>query len=443
MVYAIVDIETTGGFASGNGITEIAIVLHNGQSIEGVYQTLIYPGRPIPRYITALTGITDAMVADAPRFEAVADKIHRLLKDRIFVAHNVNFDYSFVSAGLEDCGYQLNLKKLCTVRLARKIFPGLPSYSLGNICRSLEISLENRHRAGGDALATACLFERLLKSDCNGALTGMIRGKNADQYLPPHLPREQVDALPGLPGVYYFENQKKEVVYVGKAINLAKRVKSHFSNNDGNKRKQDLLRQVYHIRFRVCSSELMSLILESQEIRKIWPVFNRSQKKFHPKYGLYTFTDNKGFLQLVIDTRKKHLPAIYTFNALHEGQAYCRKLKENLGMDKVTDGNVSSPLPPQLYNEKLNQAISSFQRDLPSFVLMENEQVLEEGRSAYVMEKGIFYGMGCIKEPGKLPETLEEWKQLVNPCADNDYIRGLLYQYAEKDTFTRINFQVP
>jgi DNA polymerase-3 subunit epsilon len=442
-VYAIVDIETTGGFASANGITEIAIVLHDGKAVEGTYQTLIHPGRPIPRYITALTGINDEMVADAPKFEAVADKIYRLLKDRIFVAHNVNFDYSFVRAGLEDCGYLLNIRKLCTVRLARKIFPGLPSYSLGNLCRSLDIVLENRHRAGGDALATARLFDRLLESDQANVFAGMIRGKNADQYLPPHLPREQVDAIPGLPGVYYFENQQKEVVYVGKAINLAKRVKSHFSNNDGNKRKQDLLRQVHHIRFRLCSSELMALILESQEIRKIWPQFNRSQKKYHHKYGLYTYTDAKGYLQLVIDTRKLHLPAIYTFNALHEGQAYCRKLKENLGMNNINPETESSSLPAAVYNERLLQAIRLFQNNLPSFVLLENDQVLEEGRSAYVMDKGMFYGMGNIKEPGKLPETIEEWKQLINPCADNDYIRGLLIQYAEKNTFTRINFQVP
>lgn len=439
-MYAIVDIETTGGFATNNGITEIAIVLHNGQSVEGIYETLIHPGRPIPRYITALTGIHDQLVADAPRFELIADKVYQLLKDRIFVAHNVNFDYSFLKANLDHCGYSWNVRKLCTVRLARKIFPGLPSYSLGNLCRSLAIGLENRHRAGGDAMATAALFTRLMEADSDGTVNKMLRGKNADQYLPPHVPREQIEALPGLPGVYYFENQKKEVVYVGKAINLSKRVRSHFSNNDGNKRKQELLRQVYHIRFQVCSSELMALILESQEIRKIWPLFNRSQKKYHHRFGLYTYTDTRGYLQLVIDTRRLHLPAIHTFNALQEGQGYIRRLKQNLHEYGAFSEMV--PAPVEEYNQKLQEVIRSFQEELPSFVLLENKQLLEDGRQAYLMERGKFYGMGNIKEPGNGPESLDAWKQLIQPSSDNDYIRGLLYQYAAKKDYTRINFQV-
>lgn len=441
-VYAIVDIETTGGFASSNGITEIAIVLHNGESVEGLYETLIHPGRPIPRYITALTGINDDLVANAPRFDMVADKIHQLLKDRIFVAHNVNFDYSFVKANLEHCGYDWNVRKLCTVRLARKIFPGLPSYSLGNLCRSLNISLENRHRAGGDALATARLFDRLLEADQRGELTNMLRSRNPDQYLPPHVPREELESLPGLPGVYYFENQKKEVVYVGKAINLSKRVRSHFSNNNSNKRKQELLRQVYHIRYQVCSSELMALILESQEIRKLWPVFNRSQKKYHHKYGLYTYTDARGYLQLVIDIRKLHLPAIHTFNAMQEGHGYIRRLKQSLNSEENDTAMHAVKPSPDVHNEKLQQLIQAFQEELPSFVLIENKTGPENTRPVYIIEKGRFYGMGYIKEPGNWPQTMEAWKFLVPSSADNDYIRGLIYQYAAKKDFTRINFQV-
>ena len=134
-MYAIVDIETTGGYAAANGITEIAVYIHNGERVVKRFETLINPNRIIPHFITGLTGIDNAMVADAPLFDEVADTLFELLNDKIFIAHNVNFDYSFLKHHLKESGYELTAKKLCTVRLSKKVFPNLPSYSLGNLCR--------------------------------------------------------------------------------------------------------------------------------------------------------------------------------------------------------------------------------------------------------------------------------------------------------------------
>src|ERR1700753_3545352 len=167
-MYAIVDIETTGGHASANGITEIAICIHNGKKVIERYSTLVNPKREIPIYISALTGITNEMVAGAPPFEDVAADIYHMLHGKIFIAHNVNFDYSFVRYHLAQAGYELQSNKLCTVRLGRKILPGLPSYSLGKLCHHLGIENESRHRAMGDADATAKLFSILLESDSGG-----------------------------------------------------------------------------------------------------------------------------------------------------------------------------------------------------------------------------------------------------------------------------------
>ena len=164
-MYAIVDIETTGSYAAANGITEISIFIFDGDKVIDKFESLVNPGQPIPYYIQSMTGITDAMVADAPSFEAVAEQVHRVLEDKVFVAHNVNFDYSFVKAQLEGCGLPLNTKKLCTIRLSRKIFPGFPSYSLGNLCHSLGVQIQDRHRAGGDAAATVEVFKLLLQND--------------------------------------------------------------------------------------------------------------------------------------------------------------------------------------------------------------------------------------------------------------------------------------
>ena len=180
--YAIVDIETTGGNAKYSRITEIAIIIFDGKEVIDRWESLINPQKEIPLPIFALTGINNEMVRDAPIFDDVAEKILEMLTDRIFVAHNVNFDYSFVRHQLEESGFQWTARKLCTVRATRKIKPGLSSYSLGNLCRSLDIKLINQHRAGGDAAATAILLSKLFEWDSEGELSKMI--KNTETPTP-------------------------------------------------------------------------------------------------------------------------------------------------------------------------------------------------------------------------------------------------------------------
>jgi DNA polymerase-3 subunit epsilon len=155
MEFAIVDIETTGGMPSTHGITEIAIVIHNGIEVIGKYSTLVNPMQKIPPFIVGMTGISDEMVASAPLFEEVAPQIYNLLNGRVFVAHNVSFDYSFVHFHMDRAGFKWSAPKLCTIKLSRKVFPGLAKYGLGSLTRDLGIRIEGRHRAWGDAQATA------------------------------------------------------------------------------------------------------------------------------------------------------------------------------------------------------------------------------------------------------------------------------------------------
>ncbi len=176
-MFAIVDIETTGGQVGANNITEIAIVLYNGTEIEGKFATLVNPCMPIQKFVQSLTGITDEMVATAPKFNQLAPNIYNLLKDRVFVAHNVSFDYPIVGQELAQCGFNLNTHKLCTIKLAKKIFPGLPKYGLGTLCKELNIILKGHHRASDDALATAELFSMLIRHDRNGELQRMLKKK--------------------------------------------------------------------------------------------------------------------------------------------------------------------------------------------------------------------------------------------------------------------------
>lgn len=435
-MYAIVDIETTGGHATAHGITEIAIVLHNGDEVEGKFHTLINPGVPIPRHISVLTGITNEMVYDAPRFEQVASRIYHLLQQRIFVAHNVNFDYSFIKHHLNEAGYEWNAKKLCTVRMSRKVFPGFASYSLGNICRDLKITITGRHRAMGDTMATVQLFEMVLRNDNANIVAGMLKGRNKEQYLPPYLPAPDIEQLPHAPGVYYFYNQKKKIVYVGKASNLQQRVRSHFANNDGSKRKQEFLRNIHSVSYKTCSSELAALILESTEIRRLWPQYNRSQKKYHHQYGLYTYEDQNGYLRLFIEKKRKHLAPVYSFNLLHEGQVILKKMIDEFGLNEalcfVNKKQEIIQENSANYNEKVRKAIATLRRQLPTFLITDSESEQAENAHYFLMERGCFIGMGELPKTLVAAENIETIKTTITSYPDNDYVRGLIYQFAEK-----------
>lgn len=161
-MYAIIDIETTGNTYKTGKITEIAIFIHDGFGIVDSFTSLINPECYISPFITRLTGIDNEMVRNAPRFYEVAKKVVELTEDKIFVAHNVNFDYKFIKEEFSQLGYNYERPTLCTVRMGRKYIPGHRSYSLGNLCGELGIAIKGRHRAAGDALATVKLFEMIL-----------------------------------------------------------------------------------------------------------------------------------------------------------------------------------------------------------------------------------------------------------------------------------------
>lgn len=447
-MYAIVDIETTGGHAAGNDITEIAIVLHDGEKIVQRFESLVKPDRSIPYYIQSLTGISNEMVAGAPRFEELAGPIHEMLKDHVFIAHNVNFDYSFVKHHLSAAGYELDTQKLCTVRLSRKVFPGLPSYSLGNLCRQFGIGNQQRHRAGGDADATVKLFEHLLQNDAAQHISQFVRKKSSEQSLPPHLSKEVVERLPYTPGVYYFHDIKGKVVYVGKAKNLKFRVRSHFTHNGAGRQRQDFLRNIHDITFEETGTELMAFILESVEIRRLWPEFNRSQKKFTPSFGLYRYEDRNGYIRLCIEKQKKHLQPLYTFNLLIEGHRLMRKMMEAwhlcpklcfvqtdnsacVGIDgHPCNGACEQKEPVEIYNARVEEAIAYLEQLLPSFAVVGEGKNRGE-QSCILMEKGRFYGMGYLPEETAISD-IDSLKDQLTRYSENDYIRGLVYQYVDR-----------
>jgi DNA polymerase III subunit epsilon len=451
-MYAIVDIETTGGYAGANGITEVAIRIHDGNSIIHRYETLINPGIPIPIYIRALTGISNEMVEKAPVFKEVASEIYSLLQDKIFVAHNVNFDYSFLRHHLTMAGFDLQAKKLCTVRLGRKIFPGLPSYSLGKFCRHLNVTIENRHRAGGDAEATALLFSLMLQNDINGHIKDSLNRNSKEQVLPPNLPKSYIDALPSCPGVYYFKDEKGKPIYVGKAKDLRKRVFSHFSGNNAGRQRQEFLRNIYSIAFEPCGTELMAFILEAAEIRRLWPANNRALKRFEQAYGLYHFEDQQGFIRLAIDKKRRYSSPLHSFNNLLEGHSLllnlikefklCPKLcfiqTNNEPCSGDCSGACKGKLDTFVYNERVLQSINYLKTSLPSFGFVDQGRS-ENEYSFILMEKGNFYGMGYVDTDQPLND-LELVKSQLQQYPCNDYIRNLVLNYTSNHPERIISF---
>lgn len=463
-MYAIVDIETTGGYATNNAITEVAIVLHDGIRELKRYETLVNPGMPIPRYVQALTGINDEMVSDAPYFNEIAEAVYEYLNGAIFVAHNVNFDYSFIKHQLKACGLDLDSKKLCTVRLSRKTFPGAPSYSLGNICKHLGIDISNRHRAGGDADATVMLFETILKAGGLEHIRSMLKANSREQYMPTHLPAGTLEKLPETPGVYYFHDQKGKVIYVGKAKNLRRRVCSHFSNNKPGRQKQDFLRNIYSISHETTGTELMAFLLECIEIKRLWPAYNRSMKRFQQTYGLYIYEDRSGYARLVLEKHKRQLSPIYTFSLLWEGQNILWKLIRQFHLcpklcymekgegpcggvkEDFCQGACEHKESPEDYNQRVRQAVEGLISSLPTFTLVDEGRHPDE-KSCILVEQGRFYGMGYLPADQSWgqhnPPVTSELKAFLTQYPENDYMRGLVYQEVEKSPYKRFNLLNP
>lgn len=445
-LYAIVDIETTGGYANTHGITEIAIIIHDGINIIDQYETLINPFQEIPIFIQGLTGITDEMVKNAPSFKDVAPIIFSLLDQKIFVAHNVSFDYSFVHQHLKNENFLLNSKKLCTVRLARKIFPGLPSYSLGKLTRSFDIKIENRHRAGGDAFATATLFKMMLLADDHQYIKEALTPKVKGTALPSFLSKEEIEKLPRQPGVYYFRDKKNEILFVAKANNLYEGILSHFSHRKLVKDNQAFLKEIRKVSHQVCGTELQALILENIELKRLWPAKIKEAKIPEKKYGLYLYEDQKGYIRFRLVKKVKGLKPYFLFNSLADAQNLigdlskafnlCSKLcdiqasqEACLGLQKQQCLGACESLELAVdYNKRISIALSSLNKDLPSYLIIDKGRNRLE-KSCILMDKGSFYGMGYLTE-NQIPDNLDQAKSILTPYPTHQIIEKLVTEFA-------------
>lgn len=437
-MYAIVDIETTGSAAAYGKITEIAILIHDGKRVIDEYQTLINPECGIPMGITSLTGISNEMVMNAPKFFEVAKEIHQMLEGNIFVAHNVNFDYSFIKKEFQELGGTLSLSKLCTVRLSRKIFPGLKSYSLGRLAEHFKIENAARHRAMGDARATAILMDLLIEND-TGQIKEFLKKNSKEADLPPNLPKETFASLPELTGVYYFHDEHGKVLYVGKANSIKARIRNHFSATDVIY-KQGLKDQIYDISFELCGDEMIAFLLESFEIKRLFPPYNKAQKYPSRKYGLYHYEDSRGFHRLSIGkVQKGHIP-IKSFTSFDKARTFLIQFVKEHQLDPELCSLPASMMKYFGYSfaasdqeelkERFEKALITINDAKNTYCLFGEGRTIGE-RSIVLVEEGLYKGFGFFVQDVN-GSSLTDVKEIVTSYPDNPDVHRILNQYKDK-----------
>lgn len=453
-MYTIIDIETTGNGVKGNKITEISIFKYDGNQIVDEFTSLVNPQSPIPYFITGLTGIDDQMVQNAPTFLEISENIMSITEGCIFVAHSVNFDYGVIKEEFRQIGIDFTRKKLCTVRLSRKLIPGLNSYSLGKLCSAIEIPLTDRHRARGDAHATVLLFEQLLaKPDSETVFKKFLNARSQEATLPPHLPKSVFDRIPQKPGIYYFMNQKGEIIYVGKAINLKKRVLGHFY--DKSRKEIQMCSETANIDFKLAGSELVALLMESAEIKRLFPPYNRAQKRMGKQYAIFSYEDRNGITHLAFNTIKGVPDPLKIFHNQTDCRAYLEEICKSFSLcpkychlqqttsacshHQITtcQGICKGEESVADYNGKVQEAIQHMKM-LASEVRVIKEKGREPNENAIILiADGVYKGFGFIDTDIEI-SSLEDLTAFINPQKHTVETESILTQYLLKEPTTQI-----
>jgi DNA polymerase-3 subunit epsilon len=447
-MYTIIDIETTGLSPKKEKITEIAIYVFDGNQIVDEFVSLVNPERPVPYFITRLTGITNEMLEKAPKFYEIAKKIVEITENRIFVAHNVDFDYNFIKEEFARLGFDFKRKKLCTVKLSKKIIPGHKSYSLGKLTANLGISINGRHRAAGDAYATVRLFDYLLKTDAQSKPLIDAMTYHSIKGLHPQFNKKLLDELPEKTGVYYFYDERNELIYIGKSINIRKRVLQHLSNSKTDKAVR-MRSRIVNISFELTGSELVALLLESDEIKKHKPLFNRAQRRSTFQYGIYSFYDENNYLHFEIRKNTGNDLPLTSFSSLQSAKSnlstfceqfeLCQKLCGlydthgacfHYGIKQCFGACIGKELP-ETYNIRAKNLIQKFEYRSDNFLIFDKGRRPEE-KSVIKIENGKYCGFGYF-EPDVAGDNMQIISECTKPYDDNRdvqiIIKGFLMQH--------------
>ncbi|WP_452603225.1 exonuclease domain-containing protein [Pontimicrobium sp. MEBiC06410] len=441
MLYTIIDVETSG---RSNRITEISIFKYDGNVVVDEFTSLVNPNCFIPEHITALTGIDNGTVANAPEFSEIADTILEITKDAIFVAHNVNFDYNVIQGEFKLLGIAFTRKKLCTVRLSRKLIPGHRSYSLGKLCKALNINLVDRHRARGDAEATVILFKLLQKQEnADPIFKDFLNKNNKQATLPPNLPNKVFNALPNATGIYYFKNKKGTIIYVGKAKDIKKRVLSHFYSKA--QKSLDMVRETADIDFELSGSELLALLMEDAAIKHHFPQYNKASKRTPKGYSIFSYQDRNNVMHLAINAAKATPKPIITLYSVRDIRLFLERVCEQFnlcpkfchlqeGVDFCSHHTITNcngicrgDESVELYNERVTNAICDIINKSQDRIIKEKGRTPEE-EAFVIIKNGAYLGYGFIDKSEQITHE-EQLEPFLIKQKDNSDVRSILAKF--------------
>ncbi|TBM99749.1 exonuclease [Hyunsoonleella flava] len=445
-MYAVLDIETTGGKYNEEGITEIAIYKFDGHEIVDQFISLVNPERDIQPFVVNLTGINSNMLRNAPKFYEVAKRIVEITNDCIIVAHNAQFDYRILRTEFSRLGFEFERKSLCTVELSKYLIPGQASYSLGKLVRALGIPVADRHRASGDAQATVKLFKMLLDKDTEKKIIqDVVRLNPKRQLEPKHL--DIIAELPAITGVYYIHNEEGEIIYIGKSNNIKKRINQHFTNSNPKSKKLQTL--VAAVTYEATGSELVALLKESEEIKKNKPILNRALKRTSFTHALYSFIDKNNYINLKIDIADGRKKPITTFSNRQSGKSFITRAIEDYSLcQKLTGlyqtksscfnyeiktcaGACIGKEPVEIYNKRVSSLINKNSYANKNMVIIDKGRDIDE-RSAILIKNGVFQGLGFFNLNYQI-NNLDVLESIITPMQNSRDTQHIIQSYLRRN----------
>ena len=454
-MYAILDIETTGGKYNEEGITEIAIYKFDGHQIVDQFFSLVNPEKNIQPFVINLTGINNQMLRNAPKFHEVAKRIIEITDDCTIVAHNAQFDNRILSTEFDRLGYSFEKNMLCTVELSKKLIPDLPSYSLGKLVRSLGIPITDRHRAQGDAKATVELFKLLLEKDIEKVIITDTIKKDPKKQLEPKL-LDIIESAPTNTGVYYMHRKNGKIIYVGKSKNIKKRLIQHFTND--NKKSKKIQLEVVSVSYEETGNDLIAQLKESQEIKQLKPIFNHALKNNIFQSQLYSYTDERGYINLRIEKvqteKEEEKNIITTFTNYQQGRSFlykitdefhlCQKLNHLEKTDgacfnhdlKMCNGACIESETHVNYNLRVQKFIDKSSYEFDDMLLIDKGRSIQE-HSVILIKNGTYRGYGFFNLNFQInnPEVL---KSIINVMENNRDTQHIIQSYLRKHKVQKI-----
>jgi len=386
------------------------------------------------------------MLRNAPKFYEVAKRIVEITEDCIVVAHNAKFDNRILKTEFKRLGFEFSKRTLCTVELAKQLIPDQQSYSLGKLTRSLGIPVSDRHRASGDALATVTLFKMLLTKDTEKSIIQESIRLEPKFQIEPRL-KDIIDELPSITGVYYLHKADGTIIYIGKSKNIKNRVNQHFTATTQKSKRMQL--QVSTVTYEATGSELVALLKESEEIKRNKPIFNRAQRRTIFTHGLFSFTDENGYLNLKVAKVNGQEKPITTFANLQSAKSFISKATEENNLCQkltgqyVTKSNCFNYTIKQcfgacindedidIYNERTLKIINHHSFENQNMVIIDYGRELDE-RSAILIENGIYQGFAFYNLNYQI-SNIEILKSIIAPMQHNRDTQHIIQSYLRRN----------